>query len=849
MAENIVVKITGDTTGLKSVKDDLVATGKLADNLVKDFDKVTDAVNGTEKEFKNLRQQLREAKNEAQAVAEKFGFNSKEAKAAQMKVAELADQMDDFNNRVKALDPEKKFNAFATSVGTVAGAFQGLTGMMRLFGGESKEAAAIVNKLTGVMMFAQGINSLFAMRDALKDLGVVLGITTTVTNGATAAQKAQAIASAQATLGTTALTAAQEAEAIAAAEAAAANQALTTSLLTNPAFLIIAGIAALGAAIYAMGDKTEEAEVKVKNMTESQKALRDATNETADAVDKLSVAQGHMSDATAEIRKLERDHATDLEDLNEKIRANNVEIEKNNKVIRAGNKAYEEAVERNAKRRADLREEVKLNQVVGQDYIDASKKLKELEQSNKDLVATIKKKNETTKASIDLIKVEAAEKAKDDSKKAAEQKNEEAKKAIALAEKQWQQEFALMKLRQKNIVDEAKTTEEKLALQQEYAVINYDYEKQHLESNGATATELKTLWETYYATRTALSAQQDKTIQDSCDKELAAEQKLVEAKIALRLKQESDPVKQAQIEMDALDDKYAKILSNEKLTATERETYNYQYLKEQLDITDKVTKATVDAEKVKQDAVEKTKEKKKKEDEEELARAIATKDALINGAQEFASMGFEITKNRLDLESSELEKQKEKGLISEEEYQKKVSEIKRKQAMADKQQAIFNATLNFASAMINALNMTPTTAVPAQLVLTAAIAGANLARIIATPIPKYNKGTLSVAGVDLGYDSVHAMLQPGEAVIPTAINKKYAPTIKAIYEQRISPKEINAFVRGNNNGSKEVLATVDTYALGRVINKNRNVNIENAEMLGKIIANEIGSKFNARNLI
>jgi len=169
--------------------------------------------------------------------------------------------------------------------------------------------------------------------------------------------------------------------------------------------------------------------------------------------------------------------------------------------------------------------------------------------------------------------------------------------------------------------------------------------------------------------------------------------------------------------------------------------------------------------------------------------------------------------------------------------------------VADKQAAIFKATLDFAAALINALKAPPT-AIPAVLALTTAVAGANLAKIIATPLPKYQKGTLSVPGVDMGRDSVMAMLQPGEAVIPTSINKKYAPTIKAIYEQKISASDINSFVRGHRKGnSGELVATIDPLALGRVMNKNRTVTVENAQTIGKVIANEIGGRFNNRYII
>jgi len=220
-----------------------------------------------------------------------------------------------------------------------------------------------------------------------------------------------------------------------------------------------------------------------------------------------------------------------------------------------------------------------------------------------------------------------------------------------------------------------------------------------------------------------------------------------------------------------------------------------------------------------------------------------------------ADLAGQLNSNRLAKEQEELEKAREDGIITEEEYQEKLKKIKQKQAKADKEAAIFSATIKFAEALINALTITPSTAAPAALAFAAATAGLNLAKIIATPIPKFNKGTLSVAGVDMGSDSVHAMLRPGEAVIPVETNKAYHPTIKAIYKKQISPSEINAFVLNKLGGKSsigkdtQISASVDSFALGRVLSKNRSVDVSNAGVVGKVIANELSRKINPRQII
>lgn len=821
MADKIVIEVVGNTAGLKSLTDEFNKTAKASDDLNKNLIQTENEAEKVDKAFKSLKTQIKEAKVEAQAIAEKFGASSKEATAAAQKVAKLTDDLDDFNNRIKALNPEAKFTALNNVLSGTLGAFQGVTGAVQLFGGESKQAQEIAQKLQGALNFAQGLNSLMGLKDAFKDLQVVLGITNAATQATAVANQELAVAE---------------------GEAAVASTGLTASLMANPIFLVVTAVVALGAALYAFSDDTENATIKVNELTEGQKALRDSTYEAADAYDKMRVAMGGMDDFTAKRNALDREYNKQLSD-------NDVEVQKANKTLKEQQQIYDDLLKKKARSLA-LPVGGSLIAPSDKEMADAANKLNE---AQKNYDAFSKRKEQIDLAynyNKQTIDKETTDKENDDAKKAAEKRKADAEKALADKKKAFQEEMNLLKLKQSNQVNDEKDASKKLELQQRFAVENYQLEQKFLEKNGGTAVELQTLWQQYYGVRAGLSAQQDKITQDSCDKELAEEEKLIAAKIALRLKQEADPVKQAQIEMDALDDKYAKILANEKLTATERERINTEYLKAQLDITDQVTKAVVDSEKVKADAAKKSAEEQKKADEDRLKSAVEVRDAIISAAGDFASIGLDITKQQLDAETKALDEQKKKGIITEEVYQKKVNEIRHKQDIADKNAAIFQATLQFAQALINALTVTPSTAAPAALALAAAVAGANLAKIIATPLPKYNKGTLSVPGADHGFDSVHAMLRPGEAVIPTDINKRYAPTIKAIYEQKISASDINNFVRGKKTSSSgELVATVDTYALGRVMNKNRTVTVENAQTIGKVIANELSGKLNSRYVI
>jgi hypothetical protein len=114
---------------------------------------------GADTVVKNFKTQLKEAKNEAQLMVITFGEFSAEALAAQKKVAELSDKMDDFNDRVKALNPDK-FAKVQTVVNGVASGFAAAQGAMALFGTESEDLQKQLVKVQGAMALAQGLEGL-----------------------------------------------------------------------------------------------------------------------------------------------------------------------------------------------------------------------------------------------------------------------------------------------------------------------------------------------------------------------------------------------------------------------------------------------------------------------------------------------------------------------------------------------------------------------------------------------------------------------------------------------------------------------------------------------------------------
>lgn len=231
-----------------------------------------------------------------------------------------------------------------------------------------------------------------------------------------------------------------------------------------------------------------------------------------------------------------------------------------------------------------------------------------------------------------------------------------------------------------------------------------------------------------------------------------------------------------------------------------------------------------------------------KEDAERRARQRANAQFALSVAQESLSVYTAFQQAQYTEELQALEESKRQGAISEERYQEKLRKIKRKAAEDDKKAQIFAATMGAAQAIIAALSTTPAAARPAAIALASIVGAANLAKIAATPIPKFKTGTLNVGGGNVDADGgMHAIIHRGEAVIPADRNKDYHPTIAALFNRQIKPSDINSFVEMKLKGrmNNTVNAKINANELKRALPNNENVRITNSQTLARQIGREI----------
>jgi hypothetical protein len=121
----------------------------------------------------SLKSQLKQAQQEVQVLADKFGATSKEAIEAAKQAAILKDKIGDAKSLTDAFNPDAKFKALSGSLTGVAGGFSVVTGAMGTFGVESEAVEKTLLKVQSAMALASGAQALGESIDSFRQLGAV----------------------------------------------------------------------------------------------------------------------------------------------------------------------------------------------------------------------------------------------------------------------------------------------------------------------------------------------------------------------------------------------------------------------------------------------------------------------------------------------------------------------------------------------------------------------------------------------------------------------------------------------------------------------------------------------------
>lgn len=223
---------------------------------------------------------------------------------------------------------------------------------------------------------------------------------------------------------------------------------------------------------------------------------------------------------------------------------------------------------------------------------------------------------------------------------------------------------------------------------------------------------------------------------------------------------------------------------------------NFEKLREQLNLENEL----------KQEAY--IEEKKAKQERDE-----AIKETSIQIAQQTADAIFQIVNtnrnNEFNAQIQNLQTLKDRELANkelseaqkariEERYQRKIAEIKTKQAIADRNAALAQAIINGALAITKTIATLGFPAAIPAVIAVAAQTALQVAVIGATKIPKFAKGTEYVKGGGTETsDSVPAMLSRGERVIDAKTNKLLKGIPNKMLPQLLIP-DIASTVNGTN---------------------------------------------------
>jgi hypothetical protein len=812
----------------KGAKELSTATADIGKSAVGIKDTATNAQAAADG-FVPLRTRLKEAKLELQQLSEEFGPFSAEANAARQRAGELADEFADLNRQVNLTNPQGKVQAFQKLGQGIVGAFSVATGALQAFGAENEEVQAIASKLQGALNIAQGIQSIVDLKESYEDIKSVLGFTTVAQNTLTGAQNANKLAT---------------------EGAAAANVKFAASLSATGIGAIVVALGALAGAYILLGDSEEEEKKKLEEENAQRQKSIDKLKEELDLIEKRREgADKGVGAAQRELELLKAKGATNKEIFDAEQKVRQEELNAFNR-----RKAFFDEEELTEKERLELAENIKNkeNEIDAaklafkrQSYEDGVKSFEESEQKRlkalQDNQASIEEAYAAEQARRQQFEQELQSQLSDIDK--AGQNRRLQNEIIFFGDQQ--------AISEQNLQDEIQQAEDRANKVAEF----------YGKDSEAYAAELQK--------KRLLELQFGKLVVDNRQKAL----------------NEANAAQLVQNQIDAT--------SAEDLLARNNATQQ-KYLKDSVALYKEGTDERKAAEQAlalflkglrEQDAADakKTEQEKAEAQKERIDKAFT----LANEATDIIIQENQ-RQNEAELES--LEEAREQGLISEEAYQVKLKQIKRKSAEDAKKAQIFQATMNAAQAILSALaTFYPDPASKIAAVAFASALGAlNLAKVIATPIPKFKQGTLAVPGHDTGDDSVMAMLRPGEAVIPTETNREYAAVIRAIYTKKVSANELNEFVTTRNKSMTvvnepvfdfnkvtldalfkrdirttalnsavvkrtggdmptiKVKADVDTQQLTRAMAKNKAVELSNSQVLAKALAQEIAKTQNPR---
>jgi hypothetical protein len=267
---------------------------------------------GGEKVLKNL-QDLETELGRLQTDLKTLDFGTQEFDVAVKNINRLKSSIKDVDKATEGLEAAQRVQAIGEAISIVVGGFQLLSGIIGIFISDSEDLEAVQR----------------AEAKAVSILNAAVGIQTIVFQAAELKAKGYTLASVAATIATKAQSAATKV-------ATAVQVAFNAALAANPIGLVIAGIVALGAAIFGVVKIYENyfsASAKLEKQLETENKVEQDLIKTK--IESARQLEDQLKILTDNLQTRALENKT-IEDLKKAYAGFNVFIDKNNKLTKEG---------------------------------------------------------------------------------------------------------------------------------------------------------------------------------------------------------------------------------------------------------------------------------------------------------------------------------------------------------------------------------------------------------------------------------------------------------------------------------------------------------------------------------
>lgn len=749
----------------------------------------------------SLRQKLRQMKEELATIDDK---GSPRFTQLATQAAELEDRLGDVNEQVKLLASDTStIDAVIQGMTGLAGSFAIAQGAMALFGGESDDLQQALLKVNAAMSILNGIQQVGTVIDKNSALNIFLLKTLRLQDAEAAQIQAEA----------------NQELAVSEEEAAVASKGLTAAMAANPAATLLIAISALAAALYAFADEENQAIKISKDFEEvNTSAAKSIQKEEIDLQSLLVVARNDVASKQDRLAAIDAINKK-MPDYIGKLTLENVTTKEGSAIIdeyvkhlsaKALAQAYAAKLEDLFVQKIELENSAISDNIhwyqalwqtikSGGDITEASlKSVEKAEQNRKERLAGIQAEinalQKRYQADLQTGKAQL-----DFDQDIADAHKEMEEKAKAQAEKNSQALFEIIQRRLQQQAELYKSFSETNSF-------GYDFRLQSLQTYIDKETALINLQRQRDLSAENLTALQKQNINEKYDLEL---RKIIEdgysrRNAIIKSKNEelnSDSEKFYKEQEDAEGKLIAKVLQNIKDQYSQYNENNKQdflkgnidyeefqkrnldntisSLQAQLEVTglsaeerskieDDLINAIVQKEQEGAQQHQQTEQEKTKVTEAEAQKRKQIQSAQFDLLSTAANGYFNYLNTLYQDDLTNAQQLKDRKLISEVEYNRRVAQVKRQQAIAQKEEGLFSVAISVAKAIANDLAGNKFM-IPYDI----AMGVLESALIAAQPIPKYKTGKIKIDGSGTETsDSILAMLSKNESVINAAGTNK-----------------------------------------------------------------------------